>query len=126
MKMEIPVKVQFRNLPFTPSLEQKVIERAQKLERYSDRITDCRVMIEASHRHHQYGVIYHVSIELDMPGKKLAVTREREMNPAHKDAWVAIRDAFDAIRRQMADYVSTWRKFDRRSSARSFGSSQRV
>jgi cold shock CspA family protein len=65
----------------------------------------CKVTIAAPHRHHAKGNIYHVSIDLHVPGKEILVNREPGNNHAHEDAYVAIRDAFSAAARQLQDYV---------------------
>jgi ribosome-associated translation inhibitor RaiA len=94
-------------------------EETDKLDRYLDRITSCRVTVEAPHRHHRYGDPFHIRIELGVPGKELVVTREPtlkhegqgechkrlDVEAPHKDVYVAIRDAFKAMRRQLQDYV---------------------
>jgi cold shock CspA family protein/ribosome-associated translation inhibitor RaiA len=64
----------------------------------------CRVMIESHHRHHHKGKLYHVRIDLTVPGSELVVSRDPDENHAHEDAYVAIRDAFDAMERQLESF----------------------
>lgn len=103
-------------------------EEAHKLDKYFDGITSCRVMVEAPHRHHRHGDAFHIRIELGVPGKELVVGHEptlrsalkqegeaqwsknMEIDGPHKDVYVAIRDAFRAMRRQLQDYVHCLRK----------------
>ena len=40
-----------------------------------------------------------------MPGTELVVNRHPKDKHAHEDVYVAVRDAFDAARRQLEDYV---------------------
>lgn len=105
-----------------------VHEEAGKLDKYFDRITSCRVMVEAAHRHHRRGDPCHVRIELGVPGKELVAGHEPtlhgiakhdeeakrrkdlEIEGPHKDVYVAIRDAFKAMRRQLQDYVHCLRQ----------------
>ncbi len=114
-----PVQTTFRNMEGSLALAARIQEEADKLERYYDRITSCRVVVEAPHRHHRHGEPFHVRIELGVPGKQLVVAHEPaakhedqrewhkhlEVQGPHKDVSVAIRDAFKAIRRQLRDYV---------------------
>ncbi len=76
-----------------------------RFERYYSRIMGCRVMIESRHRHHHKGKLYHVRIDVTVPGDELVVSREPDDNHAHEDAYVAIRDAFDAMERQLESFA---------------------
>jgi ribosomal subunit interface protein len=103
--MELSIQITFRHMDPSPAMETKVREQVQKLERFYDRITSCRVVIEAPHKHHNKGKLYHVGIELAVPDGKLVISRDREQHHAHEDPYVAIRDAFDAMRRQLDAHV---------------------
>ena len=46
-----------------------------------------------------------------MPGDEIVVNRERRFDHAHEDVYVAMRDAFDAVRRRLEDYVRRMRGF---------------
>ena len=103
--MDIPLQISFRNMDRSAAVEAKIRDRANKLEKFFGRITSCRVVVEAPERHHHKGKLYHVRIELGMPGKALVVSRYPEDEHAHEDVYVAIRDAFDAVRRQLEDHA---------------------
>lgn len=103
--MEVPVQISFRGLPSTDAIEAKVRARVARLERYYDHIMGCRVMIESPHRRHHQGKLYHVRIDLTVPGGELVVTREPAEHHAHEDVYVAIRDAFDAAQRRLEDHA---------------------
>jgi len=103
--MQIPVEITFRDLPRWEKAEDEVRKQAAELERYFDRITSCRVVIEAPHLHHQKGQIYHVRVDLTVPGKEIVVKRDPADKKPHEDLYLAIRDAFRAARRQLQDYV---------------------
>ncbi len=103
--MQLPLQITFRNMEASPAMEALIREKAEKLDRYHDHIMSCRVMVEARHRRHHKGVIYHVRLDITVPGKEIVISREPEKNHAHEDAYVAIRDAFDAARRRLEDAV---------------------
>ncbi len=104
--MDIPLQVSFRNMEPSKAIEDRVREKAAKLEQYFHHLTSCRVVIEAPHRHHHKGKIYHVKIEMGVPRKsELVVSNEREQNHAHEDIYVAIRDAFATAERQLRDFT---------------------
>lgn len=110
-------------MPPSEAVAARVQKEAEKLGKYFDRITSCLVVIEAPHKHHHHGEPFHVRIELGVPGKELVVTQKptvrailegdtdgrahkaQEIEGAHKDVYVAIRDGFAALRRQLRDYV---------------------
>jgi len=60
------------------------------------------VVISAPHRHHNQGKVFHVNILLNLPGREtLVVNHEPEKNKGHEDAFVAIRDAFQSMEREL-------------------------
>jgi cold shock CspA family protein/ribosome-associated translation inhibitor RaiA len=103
--MQIPLQIAFRNFERSERIEEDVRQHAVKLEEFSDRITSCRVIIEAPHHHHHKGNLYHVRVLVSVPQRELVVDREPPEHHAHEEAHVTIRDAFDAMRRQLEDYV---------------------
>ncbi|MCK6555836.1 HPF/RaiA family ribosome-associated protein [Candidatus Binatia bacterium] len=104
--MQVPLQISFRNMEPSAAVEAKVRERAAKLDRFHDRITGCRVVVEAPHKHHHQGKLFHVRIDLTVPGGELLVTRDPAQAHGHEDVYVAIRDAFAAARRQLDQYVA--------------------
>lgn len=99
--MQVPAQITFKDIEHSDAVEARVREKIDKLETYSDRITSCRVVIAAPHRHHHKGKIYEVRIDLTLPGEEIAVVHEGPANHAHEDIYVAIRDSFEAARRQL-------------------------
>lgn len=103
--MQIPVQIAFRGMNSSPALEARINEKAEKLEQYHDRITSCRVVVEAPHRHSRKGKLYVITIDVTVPGAKLVVNTEKRHDHAHEDVYVALRDAFNAMTRQIEDYA---------------------
>ncbi len=101
--MQLPLEIVFRDFPPSPAVESKIRQRAEKLEQFYPRIMSCRVVVEAHHKHKHNGMLYHVRIDVKVPGAELVASREHHDNHAHEDVYVAIRDAFDAARRQLED-----------------------
>jgi ribosomal subunit interface protein len=102
--MQLPPQITFRNMTRSPAIEANVLEHLGKLEKFSDRIMSCSVAIEALHKHHRQGNHYHVRIDLRVPGGELVTSRQADEHHAYTDAYVAIRDAFGSLRRQLEDY----------------------
>ena len=102
--MKLPLQITFRGLESSDALEADIREKAEKLDRYSPDIMSCRVVVEARHQHHQEGNLYHVRVDLTVPGREIVTGREQSLHHAHTDAYVAVRDSFDEARRQLEDY----------------------
>jgi ribosomal subunit interface protein len=100
-----PIQIVFQNLEPSPAIEAVIRERAQKLDRFYDRIMHCRVVVETPHKHHRQGTLYTVRIEVTVPDETLLVTRDPAQDHAHEDVYVSIRDAFDAMRRQLEEFA---------------------
>jgi ribosome-associated translation inhibitor RaiA len=99
--MTIPLQITFRDLPSSAAVEEQIRERAEQLERVFGRIMSCRVIVEGRHRPQRAGKVFHLRVELTLPGKIVAVGNgTAELHP-HDDVFVAVRAAFDAARRQL-------------------------
>lgn len=107
--MQVPLEIRFHNMTPSPAIERAARERAAKLEQFADDIVSCRVTIEAPHKHHRQGKLFHVSVDVRLPGGEVVASRDPAAHHAHEDVYVALRDAFKAVRRRLQDYVRTRR-----------------
>jgi ribosomal subunit interface protein len=98
--METPLQIKVHNIPASESYESVIREKVDKLASVYDRITHCRVVIDAPHRHRTHGFLYTVRIHLTVPNGEVVVKRE-----PNEDLYVAIRDAFNAAKRQLQDFA---------------------
>lgn len=103
--MQIPAEISFKDMQPNEYLEGKIRERIAKLEEFHDRITSCRVRMEAPHARDFHGQVFHVRVDITVPGGEIVVNRDPGKNHAHKDPEVAVRDAFNAAQRQLEDFV---------------------
>ena len=108
--MEIPLQVTFRSTPPSRAVEAHIREKAEKLDTFYSRIMGCRVVVEAPHRRHHKGKLYHVRIDMTVPGGELVVNREPSKHIEYEDVYVAVRDAFDAARRQLQNFAKRQRR----------------
>jgi ribosomal subunit interface protein len=106
----MPVQITFRDMPASEAVQQRILKKAEGLERYYERIVGCRVMVEESGKHRRNGRLFHVRVDLTVPGGELVVNRDPPRNQGHEDVYVAIRDAFDAARRQLEDFAQRQRR----------------
>ncbi|AWK89357.1 HPF/RaiA family ribosome-associated protein [Azospirillum thermophilum] len=108
--MRLPLQIVFRNMDPSPALDFIIREQAGKLERFCQDIMGCRVIVESPHRHQYKGKLYEVRIVLTVPQAELVTSRQGPEDQAHEDPRVAIRDAFDAMRRELEDYTRRLRQ----------------
>jgi cold shock CspA family protein len=103
--MKLPLQITFRDFPLSDALEADIREKAARLDQFYDRITSCRVVVEAPHGHHHQGNLFHIRIDLTVPGGELVIKRGPKDHQAHEDAYVAVRDAFKSARRKLQDFA---------------------
>lgn len=97
--MKLQPQITARNLELSEFIKEDIKERAEKLDKFYDRIMHCRVVVEVPHQHMHEGISYNVRIDITVPGSELVIKREPNI-----DLDVAIRDAFDAARRKLEDF----------------------
>jgi ribosome-associated translation inhibitor RaiA len=102
--MQLPLQITFRHMNPSLALEARIRRKATELDQFCDRITSCRVVVECRHKHHQQGNLFDVHIDLSVPGSQVVAGRNHRINHSHEDAHIAVRDAFDAARRQLEDH----------------------
>lgn len=120
----IPVQLTFRGFEPDDALEADVRERVSWLEQFYEGIIRCRVLVEVPHRHRHDGRHFHVRIEMTVPGgtplvvshapsrhgrlkdiEGAAHRKDDEIGNVRRYAQTAIREAFDAARRRLEDFV---------------------
>lgn len=103
--MQTPLQITFRDMDYSPAIEDRIRAKGEKLERFHDTILGCHVVIESPQRHKHQGKLYNVRIDLTVPGAELVANRAQ-----HEDVYVAIREAFDAAYRQLDEYAHRQRR----------------
>lgn len=94
--MFLPLQITLRNVPHSEELDKVIRDRAERLQNFH-RLASCRVVVERiGHQPPEFSV----RIDLKMSGSEIAVDRQH-----NEDVRVAVRDAFDAARRQLEDKV---------------------
>lgn len=103
--MRLPLQIVFHGLDPSPALEAGIREHATRLDHFHPHVMGGRVVVEAPHRHHRQGRRFVIRIELTVPEGVLVAGRTGGADPAHEDPAVALRDAFDDIRRELEDHA---------------------
>jgi ribosomal subunit interface protein len=101
--MKPVVDVVYRDLDSSAALNELILKKLNKLNRFTDQIMHSRVVLDTPHQHKSKGKQFRASIELDVKGHPLAVTRDDE------SIHVAVRDAFLNAERKIKELVSRQR-----------------
>ena len=116
--MAFPVQVSFQQMPPSPALRARIRDLAARLERFSPNILRCRVRVERPAQHKQQGALHDIRIDVSVPDEQIVVRHSHPVDHAHEDVYVALRDAFNAARRQLENYERKRRgKIKRRGGA---------
>ena len=111
--MQIPLQITFHGIDHSDAVEERIREKVGKLDQLFDRITSCRVMIEVHHRNtsslHRKGEPFHIRIDVTVPGAELIVKRDPKDSHVNEDIFVALKEAFGNMERQLKDYVTKLR-----------------
>lgn len=103
--MQVPLQITVREMPHSEALEAVIREKVEKLDAFSRQLVSCRVVVDIPHRHNQQGNQFNVRIDMSVPGNEIVVNRDH-----HEDPYAAVRDAFEAARRQLEDYTRKLRR----------------
>ena len=96
--MQAPLRIKARHAVVPPNIATRIERKAASLERAFDRITKCRVTIQGPPARRKGGE-YTVKLDIAVPGKAIVINRRHAENLA-----VAVREAFDAARRQLEEF----------------------
>lgn len=119
--MILPLQITFRNMKSSEQVKGWIQEEAKKLDEFHKKIIGCRVVVELPNRRRKSGNLYHVRVDLTVPGGEIVVkrqpnlralpgrtdrqaTKSLEIQVPHKSLRQAINDAFQAMQRQLQDY----------------------
>jgi putative sigma-54 modulation protein len=107
--MQKQVQISFHGLDHSDAVESNIRERVAKLDKMFDRITSCRVVVEAEHHSRSHlnptHKPYLVSVKLHVPGDELVVKNDKKNINDHDDVNTAVRDVFSVMERRLKDYV---------------------
>ena len=98
--MQIPLQITMRHIARSEALEARIRSKGAKLEELNPNVTGCTVAIEEQGRHQQQGHLFNVRVVVKVPEHEIVVSRDHDEDPN-----VALRDAFDAVKRQLEEFT---------------------
>jgi ribosomal subunit interface protein len=102
--MQVPLTVSFRGVSVSESIRTACWQEAEKLERYYDRITSCHVTVALPQKRRK-GNHFDVHVRLAVPGGEIVVSHSPTEHSTDEKPQLAVREAFDEVRRQLQDYA---------------------
>jgi ribosome-associated translation inhibitor RaiA/cold shock CspA family protein len=98
--MKQPLQIRFVGMEPSEAVESAARRKADKLDQFRPDIMACRVTIESAHKHQHQGRPFAVRVDVTVPDHELSVDRVHD-----EDVYVALREAFDDMKRQLEDSV---------------------
>ena len=98
--MTVPTHITFRGTTPSLAMEATAYRWIDRLAHQFGRIHDCTVVVEVPHRR---GRDIHVRVELGVPGRRITAGHDAA------DPYVALGDAFRAVRRQLGEQAALLR-----------------
>lgn len=109
--MQTPVEIAFRHCEPSQETRAEIVAQVQRLEKFSDRITSCHVVVSGPQTRHRNGDHFHVQLRVAMPARKDVVVDRRHGEAGEREhTLVAIREAFAAAARQIEDAAREMRR----------------
>lgn len=100
-KLDSGTTVLFRGIDASDALRNDIHAHAERLRKLVGEIRACKVVVAMDARHQQHGNRYRVDIHLTMDGIEIDTGLTRAHGSRHEDPYVAVADAFDAMRRHV-------------------------
>jgi cold shock CspA family protein/ribosome-associated translation inhibitor RaiA len=106
MIMQTAPELIFHDVDRSAWVESYILERVQRLERFADGITSCRVTLTQEQASHQKGNRYSVMVETRMPpNHDLAAKKAKVIHDMPQQLPALINLAFGAVERQLKKTV---------------------
>jgi ribosomal subunit interface protein len=103
--MQVPLQITFRNMETSEKIEADIRKWVDKMTSHHRDIISCHVVVEAPTQRHQKGGLFKTRIDITSPEGKFVINREPSaQHKEHEDVHVSIRDAFNAVERQLDEY----------------------
>ncbi|MEO0325409.1 MAG: HPF/RaiA family ribosome-associated protein [Myxococcota bacterium] len=92
--------IHYRHLSESPALTKLVEDRKARLAKRHGYLERFEVIIRAPHQHSTHGAAFGCTVEVRTRGHH-AVVSKHDDHSRHEDAYALVRDAFDAIEKQL-------------------------
>lgn len=98
--MTFPLQITAHEVHLSEAMNTEIREKVGKLSQYYDRIVRCHVRVEVPVRTPHGNKVFQVRVTVTVPGTELVANHH-----ADDDFYIATRQTFDAMRRQLEEYA---------------------
>jgi len=99
----IPFELALRDVEPAPTIDRQVLRGVESIEALVPYATRCDVLVERSHPRHRTGNLYHVRVDLSVPGSKVAVSRTPPEHRESETLVTALAEAFRKLRYRLIE-----------------------
>jgi ribosome-associated translation inhibitor RaiA len=104
--MQTAPEIIFHEVERSAWLENYILERARRLEKFGEGLTRCHVTVAREVSSHKKGNLYSVMVEVRVPPQHdLAVRKQKEVHDMHKQLPATVNLAFGAMERHLRRVV---------------------
>ncbi len=108
--MQLPVGISYRGVEKSDQLEELILSKAARLDRFCDHISRCDVVVEHPNHAQHSGNPFRVRIDVTVPpGHELVADEKQAVHEMHEPLSKVINDAFKAMERQLKTLVEKQR-----------------
>ena len=101
--MTVATTILFRGITRSDALQAAIHAQVAKLSKFAEDIDACKVVVATDGHRHQQGTIYRITIHLMLGRRELDSGAMHAHDDRHTDPYVALSDAFDAMRRRIEE-----------------------
>lgn len=98
-----PIQIQFQGMDVSPALRDAIEDDFHKLIHFAPDIISARAIVSRDESRHHQGNRFRVALRVTIPGAELHSGHTTRLDQSHEDPFVAARDSFRAMRRQLED-----------------------
>jgi cold shock CspA family protein/ribosome-associated translation inhibitor RaiA len=103
--MQIEPEIALRHVELNEVAEELIREGISDLDKAYDGLTSCHLMVEMPEGRDRAGNLYHVRIDLRMPGHEIVIRRTPAVHHLHEDLTQALGEAFDQAQRELVEFA---------------------
>jgi len=108
--MQLPIGISYRGVEKSDQLEELILSKAARLDRFCNHISRCDVVVEQPNHAQHSGNPFRVRIDVTVPpGHELVADERQNAHEMHEPLSKVINDAFKAMERQLKTLVEKQR-----------------
>jgi len=109
--MQLPIGISYRGVEKSDQLEELILSKAARLDRFCNHISRCDVVVEQPNHAQHSGNPFRVRIDVTVPpGHELVADERQNAHEMHEPLSKVINDAFKTMERQLKTLVEKQRR----------------